>query len=152
MATVDASRWSLHAQRELERAGRRSGRARAAVVELLARQPCCVSAGEIAERLRDEGSPIGTASVYRALEALHELGLVQRLDTAEGLVRYEPADPDGDHHHHVVCDSCGRVTPFEDDGLERAIALVARRLEHDVNAHDVVLRGPCPGCRRAGGA
>ena len=141
--------WSEHARLTLEQAGYRSGAARHAVVELLARQDCCLTAREIADRLHDEGSSIGLASVYRALEVLDELRLVQRLDAGEGTARFEPAHPSGEHHHHLVCDNCGVVTPFEDDGLERAIQRLARKLDYEVHGHDVVLRGACPDCRAA---
>lgn len=139
--------WREHTHRTLERAGYRAGAARLAVVDLLARQDCCLSAKEIADRLESEGSEIGIASVYRALEVLDSLALVQRLDAGEGVVRYEPAAPSGDHHHHVVCDKCGRVTAFEDEDLEQAIHSLSERLDHRIGGHDVVLRGTCPLCR-----
>ena len=60
---------------------------------------------------------------------------------------YEPAFPGGEHHHHVVCDRCGKVSAFEDEALERAIDRLAGRLEYDVGGHDVVLRGACASCR-----
>jgi Fur family transcriptional regulator, ferric uptake regulator len=130
----------------IARAGHRSSVPRTAVVELLGEQECVLSAREIADRLRHSGSDVGIATVYRALELLDALGLVQRLDTREGSVRYEPAHPTGDHHHHIVCDRCGRVSQFRDDALEKAIHRVAHRLDYRVGAHDVVLRGDCPDC------
>jgi Fur family ferric uptake transcriptional regulator len=141
-----SSDWKARAHEALERSGHRSGGARRAVVELLAREDCCLSVREISERLSGGGARVGIASVYRALELLHGLGFVQRLDTGEGGSRYEAVIPGGDHHHHAVCDRCGRVTPFEDEGLERAIARLAGRLEHRVSGHDVVIRGACPRC------
>jgi Fur family ferric uptake transcriptional regulator len=147
MAATAHTHWREHTTRVLEDAGYRSGAARAAVVGLLAEQDCCLSAKEIADRLGERGEEVGIASVYRALEVLDELKLVQRLDAGEGLVRYEPAHPGGDHHHHVVCDRCGRVTAFEDDALERAIGDLSDRLDHAIDGHDVVLRGRCPTCR-----
>ena len=50
------------------------------------------------------------------------------------------------HHHHLVCDSCGEVSAFEDVELERAIAQLADRVAYSVDAHDVTLRGACPAC------
>lgn len=140
--------WTERALRALEEGGYRAGSARSAVVRQLARQDCCLTAREIADRVRDGGEEVGMASVYRALELLDGLGLVQRLDAGEGVVRYEPALPGGEHHHHhVICDRCGRVSTFEDDQLEHAIARLAERLDHRVEAHDVVLRGECARCR-----
>ncbi len=141
--------WAAHAEQELKRAGHRSSAPRSAVVEVLGRQGCVLSAREIADELRADGRDVGIATVYRALELLDELHLVQRLDVGEGTVRYEPAHPSGEHHHHLVCDSCGRVSSFEDRDLERAIAHLAGRLDYQVGGHDVVLRGACPACSSA---
>jgi Fur family transcriptional regulator, ferric uptake regulator len=138
--------WSEHARAELRRAGHRSGGARTAVIDLMADQDCCLSAQEIFDRLRADGRVVGIASIYRALELLTRLGLVRRVDmgSASG---YEPASPEGDHHHHVVCERCGKVSSFEDQALEDAIDRLSRRLRHTVAEHDVVLRGNCPDCR-----
>jgi Fur family ferric uptake transcriptional regulator len=119
-------------------------------VGLLAQQDCCLSAQEIAAELRERGEPVGIASVYRALDLLHEMNLVQRVELGERGYRYEAIDPGGEHHHHAVCESCGRVTAFEDNQLERAIERLAGRLPHSVSAHDVVLRGSCRRCTAAG--
>ena len=140
------SEWTEHALTALEREGHRAGAARRTVVEMLGRQHCCLSAKEIAARLSDEGSEVGLASIYRALELLDGLKLVQRLDAGEGVVRYEPLLQGGDHHHHIVCESCGGVASYEDEELERAIHALAGRLSWNVEAHDVVLRGRCPAC------
>jgi len=136
--------WTEHALRTLDDAGYRSGAARATVVRTLGRQHCCVTARELADRLRDEGQEVGIASIYRALDLLDELRLVHRLDAGEGVVRYEPAMPTGEHHHHIVCDGCGRVASCEDERLEQAIGTPADRQSWSVDSHDVLLRGSCP--------
>ena len=138
--------WGAHARRELARAGHRAGGARELVLALLERQPCCLSAQEIHDRLRaEDGRTPGLASVYRALEVLTSLRLVHRLDV-DGTACFEPADPSGEHHHHAICDRCGKMDAFEDPELERLIDDVAQRLGYRVGGHDVVLRGACPEC------
>ena len=144
--------WTDHALSTLEREGYRTGTARRTVVELLGRQRCCLSAKEITAALRDEGTEVGLASVYRALELLDTLRLVQRLDAGEGVVRYEPVHESGHHHHHIVCEGCGDVAAYEDDELERANGALAERLSWQVGSHDVVLRGMCPRCTTAAAA
>jgi Fur family ferric uptake transcriptional regulator len=81
------------------------------------------------------------------LDQLSEHGLAQRVDLGEGTARYEAALPTGEHHHHLVCDGCGRVESFADDRLERVLRDVERRSGYAVAAHDVVLRGACMSCR-----
>ncbi len=94
------------------------------------------------------GDGIGPEITEAALEVLDRLGLVHRLDVGDGTARYEAAQPGGEHHHHVVCDRCGRVAQFTDDGLEQAIHTLSQRLEFAIVQHDVVLRGTCPSCRQ----
>jgi Fur family transcriptional regulator, ferric uptake regulator len=116
------------------------------VLALLARQECCLSAQDIHDRLRaGSRKPVGLASVYRALDVLAQLKLVHRIDV-DGTACYEPADPSGDHHHHVICDECGKMDSFEDPELERLIDGLGARLGYEVGGHDVVLRGACPDC------
>ena len=146
MGHAAAKRWIERANEALRGQGHRSGGARGAVVELLARQDCCLSAPEITAKLHSGGSQVGIASVYRALDLLDGLGLVQRVDTGEGGTKYEAVIPGGHHHHHVVCEVCGRVAAFEDKRLEEAIERLAGRLRHEVSAHDVMIRGACPRC------
>ncbi len=144
---IDSMSWAEHALTTLRAAGHRSGGARTAVVEALAAERCCRSALELHEQVRSGGRAIGIASVYRVLEVLTGLGLVQRVDVGSGTARYEPVHPGGEHHHHVVCDDCGRVEPFTDPALEHAISSAAGRVGYDVAGHEVVLRGACVNCR-----
>jgi Fur family transcriptional regulator, ferric uptake regulator len=126
--------------------GHRDSGARRAVVELLGRQHCCLTAQEIFDQLRGEGRRVGIASVYRTLEQLSRDGYVQRIDIGAGTSRFEPIHADGEHHHHLVCDDCGKVEAFADDELERALRRVERRTGYSVAGHDVVLRGACDDC------
>jgi Fur family ferric uptake transcriptional regulator len=139
--------WSEHALAALREAGYRGGGARRRVVEHVGAQTCCRSAQEIHEAITGAGGRVGIASVYRVLDSLSELRLVQRVDIGDGVARFEPALASGDHHHHLVCDDCGKVEPFADDSLEVALEHVAGRLGYDVAGHDVVLRGACADCR-----
>lgn len=138
--------WLETATRELRASGFRSGGARAAVLEELAGQRCCVSAQELHDALRAGARGVGIASVYRILDTLAELRLVQRVDIGDGVARFEPVRG-RDHHHHVVCNDCGKVEPFTDPSLERAIASASTRLGYAVDGHEVVLRGECGACR-----
>ena len=147
MNATTAPPWDQHALRVLGRAGHRSSAPRTAVVGALAALGCSVSAREIADYLSDHDVSVGVASIYRTLELLERLRLVQRFDVGESAARYEPALPSGEHHHHIVCEGCGGVTPFEDEELELTIGRLASRVDHAIDAHDVTLRGLCPDCR-----
>ncbi|MGO9751563.1 MAG: Fur family transcriptional regulator [Solirubrobacteraceae bacterium] len=141
------SEWVEHARAVLDQAGHRKARARSALIDLLANQPCALSALEIEDRLREGDQRVARASIYRILELLGEHGLVARLELGDGTTRYELIDPGGEHHHHLVCDECGRVVPFDDRDLERAIERLTRRLEFRADEHEVVLHGACSDCQ-----
>src|SRR5919199_221324 len=61
----------------------------------------------------------------------------------------QPADPSGEHHHHAICDRCGKMDAFEDPELERVLEGVASRLGYEAGGHDLVLHGACPDCKRS---
>jgi len=151
-APADLGSWADATMAALLSKGRRNSGARRAVVELLGRQHCCLTAQEIFDELRSGGRRVGIASVYRALEQLTRDGFVQRIEVGDGSSRFEPIHSGGEHHHHLVCDDCGKVEAFADDELERALAKVELRTGYSVAAHDVVLRGACRDCAPAGRA
>lgn len=133
------ARWSEHAEQVLRDAGLRTGGGRAAVIGVLAGEGCVLAAHDIVDRLKAQGGPgANLATVYRTLDTLRALHLVHRLDPGDGTARYERAQPDGDHHHHVLF-ADGRIEPFHDDGLEEAIHGLADRLGVELVGHDVVL-------------
>jgi Fur family transcriptional regulator, ferric uptake regulator len=140
--------WVEHALATLSAAGHRRGGARTAVVEALGRHRCAVTAIDLDDELRRRSPGVGRASVYRALEQLELLGLVQRIEVSRGTAGYERVEPDGHHHHHAICRECGRMVPFEDRSLERAIGELSESLDFQVTEHDVVLRGRCQRCAR----
>lgn len=133
--------WSERASERLDGEGFRSGGARRQVIELLAAEDCALTALEMDRRL-----PAGRASIYRTLEQLEQLHLIQRIDIDGGAAGYERLDPGG-HHHHLVCEKCGLLAPFADPALERAIEAISREADFEVASHDVVLRGRCPSCK-----
>ncbi len=108
-----------------------------------------LSADEVAERLRQDGSPIGTATIYRALDTLVEAGFARAHDFGEGFRRYETLHP-GTQHGHLICTRCGGVTEFSLDRMERPLALLADEHGFVVERNRVELHGLCQGCRRRG--
>jgi Fur family transcriptional regulator, ferric uptake regulator len=151
-ASLTNQPWAETTLASLRARGHRNSGARRAVVELLGRQDCCLTAQEIFDGLRAEGKAVGIASVYRVLEQLSREGFVQRIDIGAGTTRFEPIYAGGaHHHHHLVCDDCGKVEAFADDQLERALRKVEGRTGYSVAGHDVLLRGACSECSASAG-
>ena len=146
MGSDQACVWSEHVHDVLADAGFKRGGARERVIELLAEGPCALTAGEIEEALRESGRSPGRASIYRVLDQLVEHGLAERVEVGDGQARFERQHPGGQHHHHLVCERCGRLFAFDDPGLERAITNLSQRLGMRVSGHDILLRGACGRC------
>ena len=141
--------WEERTHDALRDAGYRVGAARRAVVSVLARRDCCLTVPEIADSLRTRGREVGIASVYRVVDLLAEKQLVQKIDLGDGRAHYERVEPADEHHHHLVCNDCGRVEPFADAELEAALRRVERDTGFAVASHDVLLRGACDDCKAA---
>lgn len=139
--------WVEHAEATLAAAGHKRGGARSTLIELLGTQECALTAQEIEDALRESSARrVSRASIYRVLDELERLHLVQRVEIGQAMVRYERVSNQADHHHHLVCDECGAVMPFSDPGLERAIEGLSRRVPLTVSDHEIVLHGSCRDC------
>ncbi len=136
-----SSTWAEQAAQGLAQAGYRRGGARRAILNLLDEQVCALTATEIQQELSARKRDVSRASVYRVMEELEEIGLLQRVEVGLGIVRFEPLRHGSGHHHHLVCDRCGRLEPFTDEGLERAIRRASERLPLHVSEHEIVIRG-----------
>jgi Fur family ferric uptake transcriptional regulator len=144
---VSAAPWLERAEATLAAAGRKRGGARRAMLELLGAQTCALTAIEIEDALRARRSRrVSRASIYRILDELERLGLVQRVDVGQPMIRYERACEREQHHHHLVCERCGLLMPFSDPALEQAIERLSERVPLAVSEHEIVLRGSCPDC------
>ena len=140
------STWAAQAAQALTDAGHRRGGARRAIVELLDEQACALSAVEIQDALRARKRDVSRASVYRVMEELEGVGFLQRVEVGHGVVRYEPARQGPGHHHHLLCQHCGRLEPFTDEALEQAIHSLSERVPLRVSEHEIVIRGACVSC------
>jgi Fur family ferric uptake transcriptional regulator len=141
--------WSDRAAAALAGAGYRRGGARRVILELLDEQTCALSAVQIQQALSRRNRDVSRSSVYRVMEELEEIGLLQRVEVGHGTVRYEAVRGGPGHHHHLVCEHCGRLQPFTDDGLERAIRRLSDRVPLRVSEHEIVIRGACDTCTAA---
>jgi Fur family transcriptional regulator, ferric uptake regulator len=144
--SVTTDSWVQRAEARLAASGHKRGGARRAVVELLDAQQCALTAVEIEDALCGEQRRVSRASVYRILDELERLGLVQRVETGQAMVRYERVCEHEEHHHHLVCDECGVVMPFSDKALESAIETLSERVPLKVSEHEIVLHGSCQDC------
>ena len=131
--------------RALDAAGYRLTAPRLAVADLIAGHDGHFTVLELAAAARDRRLGISRATLFRALELLIELGVVERLDLPSGEHAYVPCAPA--HHHHVVCSRCGRTAEVDDAGISVAVREIERQSGFRIDAHRLELFGLCRHCQ-----
>ncbi len=109
-----------------------------------------LTAEEIYDLVRLDYPDIGLATVYRTVQLLLELGLIDRINLDDGCARYEISSKTTEnqhHHHHLICLSCGKVFSFEEDFLERLEGHIQESMGFRVTDHEVKLYGYCKECQ-----
>lgn len=111
-----------------------------------------LSAEDVHSILRQGESEIGLATVYRSLELLSDIEILQKIDFGDGRSRYELNDNDikRHQHHHLICMKCGVVKEFADDLLEPLENDIAKKSNFKIMDHQVKFYGYCQECQAKG--
>ena len=129
---------------QLKEHGYRLTNARKAVIETVAGTTSALNPLDVYEQAKASCSGLGLVTVYRTLEKLEELGLIQRVHQPNGCNAYLP-HADG-HQHLIICQQCGKAEYFEGDDLEVFFERVAGEHDFTVNEHWLQLFGVCSDC------
>jgi Fur family transcriptional regulator, ferric uptake regulator len=125
-------------------AGTRPTRQRRAVASAMQSFDDFRSAQDIHDLLRKSGSAVGLSTVYRTLQALADGGEVDVLRTEDGEALYRRCSEQ--HHHHLVCRSCGRTVEVAGPTVERWADSVAADHGFREVSHTLEIFGTCPDC------
>jgi Fur family transcriptional regulator, ferric uptake regulator len=125
---------------------------RVAILEVLSSRPGKhLTAEEIYDYVKKKYPDIGIATVYRTIQMLSELSLIDKLNLDDGFVRYEISKKDKEeachHHHHLICLDCGNIYAFQDDLLETLENRIRDTMGFEVVDHEVKLYGHCKKCK-----
>ena len=133
-------------QTDLKRAGLKATLPRLRILEMLEGSPDRhVSAEDLYRALLAAGESIGLATVYRVLTQFEQAGLVIRHNFDSGSAVFELAA--GEHHDHLVCVRCSRVTEFVDETIEQRQRTIATRSGFTMTDHSLITYGVCPDCQ-----
>lgn len=97
------------------------------------------------QELRDAGTGIGRATVFRTLELLLELGVLQRVHLPDGCHSYVLTHPG--HSHHLVCSDCGIIVEIDECGLDDWLVALAGRTSFRIEGHWLEIFGRCQACQ-----
>jgi Fur family ferric uptake transcriptional regulator len=123
----------------------RQTKQRTAIAEILAEVDDFRSAQQLHDDLRHRGVSVGLTTVYRCLQSLTAAGEIDFLVNDEGETVYRKCS--GEHHHHLVCRSCGATVEIAGPTVERWADSVAAEHGYADVSHTMELFGLCPKCR-----
>ncbi|WP_207261275.1 Fur family transcriptional regulator [Desulfovibrio sp. Huiquan2017] len=120
---------------------------RRVILDTLLRKNDHLSSEELYALVKKRDASIGQATVYRTLKLLSDSGLIEPLDFADGVTRYEPSYGK-DHHDHLICENCGKNIEIVDEVIERRQEQLAKEHGFTLIRHKMYLYGLCPECRK----
>jgi Fe2+ or Zn2+ uptake regulation protein len=129
----------------LQENGYRVTEPRRAVVEIIAASDHVLSPLDVFERARSRYAGLGLVTVYRTVEKLEELGLIQRVHQPSGCQAFVAAPPG--HQHLLICMRCGRANYFGGDRLDPLMEEVAGESGFQIRSHWLQLFGMCQDCQ-----
>ena len=105
-----------------------------------------ISAEEIYARVIAKYPHVNISTVYRTLELLKRLGLVTETDLGGGRVRYHPAEKG--HHHHLVCQKCGKIIDLDESVLSSLKSMLFREYKFSADLRHLAIFGRCANCNK----
>jgi Fur family ferric uptake transcriptional regulator len=124
------------------------------ILNLLSRTKGHMSAKEIYAALTSVQPGLGLTTVYRTMELLYRLGIVQKVASGDGQSRYELKSADKkDHHHHLICTRCGKIINYRDFVLEELELVkkmedaLTKKYSFAIQDHNIEFLGLCEKCR-----
>lgn len=108
-----------------------------------------LSAEEVYELLQQKEFDFGLATVYRNVELLYSLGILNKVEFGDGRTRYElsDSDPQIHQHHHLICLNCKKIIEFEEDLLEHLEIFIEKKSNFKIVNHEVKFFGYCSDCK-----
>lgn len=135
----------------LKQKGLKLTRQRLVILETMAEHPGeHLTAEELYDLVKEMNPEIGLATVYRSVQVLLDLHVIDKVSFDDGFARYELVELDGEtrhHHHHAICKGCGAVYSFDEDLLDNLEQALLSNMGFQVIDHEVKLFGWCRACR-----
>ncbi len=104
-----------------------------------------ITAEELYRKMKNDGSSIGLATIYRTLNLFCESGLAEQRQFGDGQARYELVY-NVKHHDHLICKQCSRIIEFENQEIEALQEKVAKKNNFKIFSHKLELYGICGNC------
>lgn len=132
-------------KRKLKERGYKLTGPRLAILEILAVEKGHFSIADIYSKIRLKDKGIGIATVYRTVDLFLETGILRVLTLKNSQPCFELNRP-GDHHHHLICRNCGRITEFDSCNFKSIAGEIENKTRFRIEEHTLEAYGLCPDC------
>ena len=132
------------ALRSVRAAGGRATSAKRSLLEILATRPGHLSAEELTELVQQSSPDLAASTVYRILEELERIGVVEHNHAGKGPATFHLAS---EAHGHLVCQRCGTMLEAPPEIFDELVREASRRFDFQVDPHHFAVLGSCAGCR-----
>ncbi len=132
----------------IQESGYRLTGPRRVIIEIMAKSERALGPQDVYDIGRGEHIGMGLVTVYRTLEKLEELGLIQRVHHPDGCHRYLRSGIG--HQHILLCVNCGHSVFFRGDDLGALFMGVSDSSGYEIQDHWLQLFGLCPTCKSEG--
>jgi len=114
------------------------------VEDVIKSSPTPLSSSEVLEAVAKKDKTVDRATVFRVIKRLTEANKLMVVNFGEGKMRYEWK---GEHHHHLVCTKCGKITAIHVCDAESMAINQAREAGFQIHSHSLEYFGLCKNCR-----
>jgi len=121
-------------------------RPRAAVISVLINADIPLTAAEISQKVAANNEHADISTIYRTLELMTDVRLVEKTDLNDGFTRYKLIG--NKHRHHIICTECNRMIPFDVCLINEIEETLKKQTDFDITGHKFELYGICPDCKR----
>ncbi len=143
---------SIEMEKILKMQGFRMTLPRQVILIVLSKSEDHLLAKDIYMKIKKDYPNIGLTTVYRTLDLLVRMGLINKFEFGDGQSRYELAWDYKEHHHHLVCQGCGKIIDYNDfiddevkffDKIQKSLS---RKYRFNIGSHEVYFYGKCDAC------
>ena len=123
------------------------------VMELLSKTKDHLLAKDIYLKINNKYPDIGLTTIYRTLDLLVKMGMINKFEFGEGQSRYELAWDFKEHHHHLICSMCGRIIDYNDfiedeiKFFDEIQEFLSEKYKFSIHNHEIFFYGKCNSCR-----
>jgi Fur family ferric uptake transcriptional regulator len=131
---------------ELKEVSLKATPARMAILDFLEKEHRPIDVSELLAYLSVNNISMDQVTVYRILDKFYKSNIVKRLEFGEGKFRYEITHVDD--HHHLICESCGKIEDISDCGVSVLEKEIAQKKKFLVKRHSLEFFGLCSDCQK----